>query len=317
MPAAPDGIGLHPRNRHQGRYDLESLLAQSPALAAFLIETPRGERSIDFRQPAAVRALNAALLRLHHGVVDWDLPAGYLCPPIPGRADYLHGLADLLAGDNGGVIPRGASVCVFDVGVGANVIYPLIGRAEYGWRFVGSDIDPDALSVAQRILDRNGDLGGGIELRAQPRRERIYSGLLQPGERFAASLCNPPFHASAADAARASERKWRGLGRVRATAPLNFGGRAAELWCSGGEAGFLRRMIDESATIPATICWFSSLVARSAHLPALQRQLRRLGACEVREVPMAQGNKRSRFLAWSFLEAGERAGWSARSSASP
>lgn len=311
-PGTASGSGLHPRNRHQGRYDFDALLALSPGLAAHLITTPRGERSIDFSQPAAVRALNAALLHRHYGIARWQIPEGYLCPPVPGRADYVHGLADLLADDHNGVIPRGAAVRVLDIGVGANVIYPLIGHAEYGWRFVGSDIDRVALEAAQRTLDGNPGLSALIALRQQTNRNHLFSGIIDRGERFAASLCNPPFHASAAEAAEGSQRKWRNLGRR--TEPgqppaLNFGGQSNELWCRGGEAAFLRAMIDQSAEVRDAVCWFTSLVAKSAHLPALRARLRQAGANEVREVAMAQGSKQSRFIAWTWLDAEARGKW--------
>lgn len=302
--------GLHPRNRHQGHYDFEALVACAPELSAHLVTTPRGERSVDFSRPAAVRALNTALLRLQYGIDDWQLPDGYLCPPVPGRADYLHGLADLLAADHAGEIPRGPSVRVLDIGVGANAIYPLLGHAEYGWRFVGSDIDGAALAVAQRNLDRHPRWGSAIELRLQSRRACIFQGVVRSGEHFELSLCNPPFHASAAEAARGSQRKWNNLGKPsssRGAPALNFGGQANELWCAGGESAFLRRMIDESVRHAESVGWFTSLVAKAEHLPALRRQLQRLDARAAREVPMAQGNKRSRFLAWSFLDAAQRA----------
>lgn len=303
------GSTLHPRNRHQGRYDFDALLRQSPQLAQFILLTPRGERSIDFARPDAVRALNAALLGLHYGVRDWRLPEGYLCPPVPGRADYVHCVADLLSSDLGGRIPRGAGLRMLDIGTGANLIYPLIAHAEYGWHCVGSDIDRKALEIAADHLARNQSFAAAISLRHQPARTRVFSGIIAGKELFAASLCNPPFHASAAEAAAGSERKWRNLGRAapRGQRPaLNFGGQSNELWCDGGEAGFLRRMIEESAAIPDQVCWFTSLVAKSANLPALRQQLKHAAACEVREVPMAQGNKQSRLLAWTFLTAKAR-----------
>lgn len=287
-----------------------ALLACSPDLAKHLLTTAHGERSIDFGRPAAVRALNAALLRLHYGIAHWQIPEGYLCPPVPGRADYLHGLADLLASDNADAIPRGAGVRVLDIGVGASAIYPLIGHAEYGWRFVGSDIDRQALASAQRILDGNPGFSAAIELRPQPRRDRILDGVLRAGEYFDLSMCNPPFHASADAAAQGSRRKWQNLGRseaARGRPTLNFGGQANELWCPGGEAGFLRQMIAESAAHPDAVGWFSSLVAMSVHLRALRKQLQAVGALAVREVAMRQGNKQSRFLAWTFMDAAQRA----------
>jgi 23S rRNA (adenine1618-N6)-methyltransferase len=306
---------LHPRNRHQGHYDLDALIAQSPELAKHLIRTVAGERSIDFSRPEAVRALNAALLRQQYGIRHWEIPPGYLCPPVPGRADYLHGLADLLASENGGVIPRGASIRALDVGVGANIIYPLLGHAEYGWQFVGSDIDARALAIAQRNLDANPGLSVAIELRLQTHPARIFAGILKAEECFDVTLCNPPFHASAVEAQQGSQRKWRNLGKpelVRAKAELNFGGQSNELWCAGGEAAFLRRMVEESVRIGAAVCWFSSLVAKSEHLPALRQQLNTVGARDLREIAMAQGNKQSRFIAWTFLDATQRSHWRQR-----
>ena len=307
---------LHPRNQHQGRYDFTALTVALPALAAFLTTTPAGETSIDFSDPSAVRALNRALLKTQYGIAHWDLPAGYLCPPIPGRADYLHGLADLLAGSNvdaanTATIPRGAAIRALDIGTGANLIYPLLGHREYDWRFVGSDIDATALKAAEAIVEANG-LRKAIELRHQPDPARIFEGLLRDDDVFDLTLCNPPFHASAEDAARGSQRKWHNLGKteaMRGGARLNFGGQSSELWCAGGEAAFVRRMIRESASIATRVYWFSTLIAKSEHLVDVRKQLNQAGAQEVRVVAMAQGNKQSRFVAWTFLDALQREAW--------
>lgn len=304
--------GLHPRNRHQGRYDFARLTGQCPELPAFVITTPAGEVSIDFSNPDAVRALNRALLKVDYGVEHWDIPDGYLCPPIPGRADYLHGLADLLAGSNGGVIPRGPAIRALDIGVGANCIYPLLGHCDYGWRFVGSEVDVTALRAANAIVQANPGLGDAIELRHQPNRGNIFAGLLRSDETFDLSLCNPPFHASAEDAARGSQRKWRNLGKpdvARAASRLNFGGQATELWCTGGEASFVRRMIRESAGIQTQVFWFSSLISKAENLADVRKQLKKAGVQEVCEVAMAQGSKQSRFVAWTFLDAAQREAW--------
>jgi 23S rRNA (adenine1618-N6)-methyltransferase len=303
--------GLHPRNRHRGRYDFAALTAASPALSSFVTATPDGEASIDFSDPAAVRALNRALLKSQYGIAHWDLPDGYLCPPIPGRADYLHGLADLLATSNAGAIPHGATIRALDIGTGANLIYPLLGHREYGWRFVGTDIDITALRAADAIVDANG-LRKAIELRHQPDPQRIFAGLLRDDEVFDLTLCNPPFHASAEDAARGNERKRRNLGKpqtTRADARLNFGGRSTELWCPGGEAAFVRRMIRESAQIANRAFWFSSLIAKSEHLADIRKQLQQADAQDIREIAMAQGQKQSRFVAWTFLDAAQREAW--------
>ena len=308
-----DKPGLHPRNTHRARYDFPKLMQACPALAPFVALNPFGDLSIAFADPLAVKTLNQALLALHYGLQHWDLPAGYLCPPIPGRADCLHHLADLLGSTRGGAIPRGGGVRVLDIGVGANCIYPLLGHREYGWSFLGSDIDPAALACAGAILEAN-HLQDAIRLRLQPRPERILEGLLEESEAFDLTMCNPPFHASAAEAREGSERKWRNLGRNQdPDAPvLNFGGQGGELWCPGGEEGFLRRMVAESAPLGQRCLWFSSLVSREATLPAVFAALRAAGARERRTLPMAQGQKVSRIVAWTFLEEAERANWAER-----
>lgn len=303
---------LHPRNRHQGRYDFVALKQSSPELADFVVLTPDGKESINFTDPLAVKALNRALLKLDYGVEHWDIPQGYLCPPIPGRADYLHTLADLLAVGNDGEIPRGKKIQVLDVGVGANCIYPLIGHAEYGWRFVGTEIDPVAMRNAQEIIKANTRFSSSIRLRQQNDPESILAGMVQDTDHFTLTLCNPPFHASAQEAAAGSNRKWQNLGRTQpgADSPLlNFGGQDFELWCPGGEEAFVKRMVMESVSLAEHCLWFSSLVAKSDCLPGILRCLKRAGAHQVETIEMSQGQKKSRLVAWSFLDPDQQREW--------
>lgn len=296
---------LHPRNLHRGRYDFRQLIAASSALAAFVSLNAHGDPSVDFSDPAAVKALNRALLIAFYGVKAWDIPEGYLCPPIPGRADYLHYLADLLARSNGGTVPGNARV--LDIGTGANCIYPLIGHSVYGWHFVGSDIDPRALVNAQRIVDANPGMTASIALRLQTSPEAIFQGVVQPGELFDLTLCNPPFHASLSDAKAGTQRKWKNLGKAHLkTSLLNFGGQGAELWCKGGEEAFICRMIAESVHCSANARWFTTLVSKSATLPAVYRALNQAAVRDQRMIEMAQGKKKSRIVAWTFLDEKQR-----------
>lgn len=298
-------LSLHPRNRHRGRYDFAQLAAALPALKAFLITNPfdAKELTIDFANPESVMALNAALLKAFYAVESWRIPPGYLCPPIPGRADYVHFAADLLASDHKGRIPRGPEVRVLDIGVGANCIYPLIGHHEYGWRFVGSDCDAAALGAAQQIITENAGLAAVIELRKQSSKQKIFAGILALDDCFDLVMCNPPFHASAREAESSAARKWKNLGKAgkaNSSPKLNFGGQAAELWCEGGEAGFVSRMVAESAACRKQVSWFSSLVSREESLPTIYAALREVRPKRVETVDMAQGQKRSRIVAWRF-----------------
>jgi 23S rRNA (adenine1618-N6)-methyltransferase len=293
---------LHPRNRFRAGYDFQALIACTPRLAGFVAPNAYGHASIDYADPDAVKALNQALLKSAYGIATWDVPPGYLCPPIPGRSDYLHYLADLLASEGRQEKARRDPVTVLDIGTGANCIYPLIGASEYGWRFVASEVDPLALGWARQLVAANPGVAGLIDCRLQRSPLECFNGVVRPGETFDLSMCNPPFHASAAAATEGNRRKRRNLGgRARATAMLNFGGTAGELWCDGGELAFVRRMIARSAERPGLCRWFTTLVSKSAHLPRLEQSLRDASAAEVRTIGMAHGQKTSRILAWTFV----------------
>lgn len=283
---------MHPRNRFRSGYDFAQLMACSPPLTDFVKPNAHGADSIDYADPLAVKALNAALLKQAYGLQHWDIPPGFLCPPIPGRSDYIHHLADLISSR------RGPAVRVLDIGTGANVIYPLIGVSEYGWSFVGAEMDAEALRWAEKLVQSNASVAGHIACRLQESPMQCFRGIIRKGERFDLTMCNPPFHASAADAEAGTQRKLRNLGVKKQG--LNFGGRAGELWCDGGELGFILRMIEESTAYAWNCGWFTTLVSKSEHLSRLEKALRKVKAAEVRIIDMAQGQKRSRILAWRF-----------------
>jgi 23S rRNA (adenine1618-N6)-methyltransferase len=292
---SPGGTtGRHRRNRHGARYDFPALVKSCPKLAPFVTFHSRGGETIDFANPAAVMMLNCALLMNQYGIEYWAIPPGYLCPPIPGRADYIHHVADLFDENS-------ASAVVLDIGVGANCIYPIIGVAEYGWRFVGSDIDPISVKWANKLVAANRLLAGKVECRLQNSATNIFNGVVKRGEKFDLSICNPPFHASREEAESGTLRKLRNLGDGTATKPvLNFGGQGNELWCQGGELGFVKRMIEQSAEQPQLCRWFTTLVSKQGNLPAIHRALKGVHAKDVRTIEMNYGQKKSRIVAWTF-----------------
>jgi 23S rRNA (adenine1618-N6)-methyltransferase len=296
---------MHPRNRHLSRYDLKQLSKICPELAPHVLKNKFGDDSVDFSNPLSVKLLNKAILMDSYKVGWWDIPDHFLCPPIPGRVDYIHYLADLLASLNQGKIPLGYTIRVLDVGVGANCIYPLIGTAEYSWSFVGSEVDQKALEAAQYILDQNKI--SSIQLRLQKNSSSIFMGILESDELFDITMCNPPFHASAEESAMGSNRKLKNLGLKKDV--LNFGGKGHELWCPGGERAFVGKMIKESASYSDQVLWFTSLVSKGENLASLEAALKNVQAKEVRIVEMFQGQKKSRFIAWSFKNKKQHDEW--------
>ena len=281
---------MHPRNRYRSKHDFPALIALEPRLADHVLVKPTGEPTLDFGDRRALLLLNRTLLLRDYGLRHWDLPEGHLIPPIPGRLDYIHTLADLI-GD-------AAGTRILDIGTGASLIYPILGVLEYGWQFVGTDISRRAVKVAGAIAAMNPQLKKRITVRMQPNASSIFTGMIGDREYFGATLCNPPFYESREAAVAAARKKWQQLGRK--DGGLNFGGSDSELWTPGGEWQFLLRMIRESPAYAERVAWFTTLVSKGGYLKSAKAQLERLHAAEVKVLPMHQGNKKSRLLAWRF-----------------
>ncbi len=301
---------LHDRNKHQGRYDLASLVETLPELKQYVGHNVHEKQTIDFFNPDAVIALNKALLMHHYGVSGWEIPKDYLCPPIPGRVDYLHHMADLLAKNTEGEIPKGDKIKCLDIGTGASLIYPILGIKEYGWNFVAGDIDQVALDSAKAIIDANDDLKQSVELRLQKNPKDIFYKMIQEGEQYDMVVCNPPFHGSADEAREGAYRKLKNLkGKKEINPTLNFGGQSNELWCEGGEVRFVSEMIRESKKFASSCMWYSSLVSKSSHLKPIIKALTAAKVAELRNIPMGTGNKTSRVVAWTFMTQEKQEEW--------
>ncbi|MEK9712485.1 MAG: 23S rRNA (adenine(1618)-N(6))-methyltransferase RlmF [Thalassolituus sp.] len=292
---------LHSKNKHRNGYSFHDLVKAYPPLRAYVRDNGHGQPGIDFSDAAAVKVFNAALLKKDYGISHWDIPQGALCPPIPGRVDYIHYVADLP-----GLVKKASAVTLLDIGAGASLIYPLLAASAYGWNCTASDISEESLANCSTILEGNPELQKNITLRLQSDRHAMFSGIIRSGEYYDVTVCNPPFHASPEEARSGSIRKEANLARSRgekvnaADATLNFGGMENELWCNGGEALFLKKMINESKQFASQVGWFTSLVSKAENLKSLKKLLNKSGATDVREIEMTQGKKITRILAWTF-----------------
>ena len=294
---------LHPRNFHNNRYDFEALIKTKPQLQEFVKPNKYGDLSIDFSNPQAIISLNKALLSHFYGIKNYTIPDGYLCPPIPGRADYIHHIADLLASFNNGVIPKGKTIKGLDVGIGANGIYSIIGSSLYDWNFVGSDIEIESIKSVKNIVNSNEILKNKIECKLQTNPENIFTGIIKADDFYDFTLCNPPFHKSLKDAMDGNKRKVQNLTKQKTTkSALNFGGKNNELWCKGGEIAFITNMIKESLEFKNNVFWFTTLVSKKENLPIIYEALKDLKVSEIKTIDMSQGQKITRVVAWTFFD---------------
>lgn len=300
---------LHTRNLHRNPYDFDQLISCVPELKHYVFTNAYQTVTINFSIPQAVKLLNKALLLHFYNIKGWDIPDSNLCPPIPGRADYVHYIADLL-GKELNETPTGSFVKGLDIGTGANLVYPLISHRSYGWMMTGTDINQDSLKNAQDILDQNPDLSSVIQLKSQPDADHIFVNIIKPEDRFTFTMCNPPFHDSEESAVKGNIRKTKNLKISKSKQPLlNFGGQQSELWCEGGELAFITKMINESSLFSSQVLWFTCLVSKKDNLNKLTNLLKKVKAVEVKTIDMAQGQKVSRILAWTFIPQKDRKTW--------
>ena len=301
---------LHSRNKNRERYDLSALTTSNPELKNYIMPNKFGVESVDFSNPLAVKLLNKALLNHYYGIKNWEFPDENLCPPIPGRADYIHHIADLLGENNFGTIPIGDKITCLDVGLGASCIYPIIGVTEYDWKFIGSDIDPKSIASAQNIVNSNSSIKDKIECRLQKNSKDVFHGIIGKEDKIDLIICNPPFHSSIEDAQKGTRRKIKNLsGKKVKTPELNFAGISNELICDGGEYKFIQNMIRESEKFSKNCYWFSTLVSKQSNLKGIYKLLEKIEANQIKRIPMGTGNKSSRIVAWTFLSREEQKEW--------
>jgi len=341
--------GPHPRNFFKGSYDMDRLASAYPTFDQYIIQPsallPKDKKNnnrntkktrkrptINFSDPKAVRSLNTALLVSDYGIKPNFadiLPEDALVPPIPGRADYVHHVADVILSDlnnntsSSSNIPK--NIKGMDIGTGASCIYPLIATSCHeGWKMIASEINPVSILSAREIVKTN-DLDDKIDVRQQDQSENIFDGILLENESIDFAMCNPPFYSSAEEFQAENARKRRGLAKGGANknkrvpqkqqqenkdngGSNNFGGTASELWCEGGEIAFVSKIIQESSS-NVNCLWFSSLVSRKRHLEIIEKKLGFVKPKKVHRISLGAGTKQSYLLFWSFLSEKQRQQW--------
>ncbi len=280
---------MHPKNPFNNDYNFATLIAEYPQLKPFVFENEHGNNTVKFADHEAVKALTTALLKAHYGITHWHIPENNLCPPIPGRLDYLLHVAELL--------PE-KEIHLLDIGTGANLIYPILATRHFNWKCTASEVNLDSLSNAQEIIDKNESLKN-IDLRHQQFKTHILEYIILPTDVFDVVVCNPPFFKNRTEAEQSNRRKFKNL-ELNEENTKNFGGLSNELWYKGGEAAFVQKMAEESLQFKDQVQWFTAIVSQKENLKNIKRAINKTKPTEVRIVEMEQGNKQSRFIAWTF-----------------
>jgi 23S rRNA (adenine1618-N6)-methyltransferase len=126
----------------------------------------------------------------------------YLCPPIPGRADYIHYIADLLAESNNGIIPK-------VMGFKAWILVLALIYLSNNWKcrirleFRRNRYRRKAIENCSTIIEANPKLVDFISLQQQTGLVLFFKISLHE-DKFAFTICNPPFHKSQEEATKGS-----------------------------------------------------------------------------------------------------------------
>ena len=287
---------MHPQNPYNKRYDLKRLTKHHSLLQKYIVLNPDQEETIDFSSSEAIYALNKAMLLADFRLKDFQLPKGYLIPPIPGRLDYLLYIRDFLSEKFN--ISNDTKLRGLDVGSGANGIYCILGAQYFNWKMVGIDSDAKAVEISNNNINFSKELKNKIDIHYQQNKSFLFKNIVGLDELFDFMVCNPPFHNSKEDAIKGSLRKLNNLS-TKKEFTLNFDGQANELWCNGGEILFIKRLIKESSYYKDQIKVFSSLVSKSDSLAKIKKQLNKVNA-DFHITSMVLGNKKGRYIFWWF-----------------
>ncbi|KAL8113925.1 uncharacterized protein LOC141668408 isoform X1 [Apium graveolens] len=299
---------IHPRNKYSDNPpDFKLLASLYPSFNSYVFYSRDGRPRIDWTDFNATRELTRLLLLHDHGI-NWWIPDGQLCPTVPNRSNYIHWIEDLLSSDIITNTRANADVVKgFDIGTGANCIYPLLGASLLGWSFVGSDVTDVALEWAQTNVQNNPHVSKLIEIRKVESNTEIQNdpdefhsggiesyhklpvllGVVKDGEIFDFCMCNPPFFETLEEG---------GL-----NPKTSCGGTPAEMVCPGGEQAFISRIIKDSVQLNKSFRWYTSMVGRKTNLKTLTSKLREVGVTIVKTTEFVQGQTCRWGLAWSFV----------------
>jgi len=160
------------------------------------------------------------------------------------------------------------------------------------------------------LISQNDNLKGKLNVRLQKDKDHIFDNILTDEDYFDLTICNPPFHSSAKEAAEHSDRKLKNLSTEKLqSTPKNFSGQNNELWCEGGEKAFIKRMIEQSLNFKNNCYWFTSLVSKKTNLNEIYQLLETADPFEIQTINMGQGNKKSRVVAWTYLNESQQETW--------
>jgi len=188
-----------------------------------------------------------------------------------------------------------------DIGTGSSAIYPLLGcSTRPSWSFIGTELDAKSYSYATQNVEAN-------NLTSRIRLHKVSSSTnpLIPFDDLSVdkidfTMCNPPFFTSATDMTATHLTKSRSPSAICSGAPVEMIYDAGD-GGSGGDVGFVMRMLEESMVSRERVQWYTSMLGKLASATALVQALKERGVVNWAVTSLQAGNVTRRWVVgWSF-----------------
>ena len=264
--------------------DFLILIKEFPELKKYIIKHDEKieEFSFDWSNNDLSLLMTKSILNYYFNIKYYDIPKGFLIPPVPSRLNYLNLINELIKD-----IEK-ENIIGVDIGTGANIIYPILGNSIYCWKFICSEINNESYNNAKIILQNN-NLEKNITLIKQANKNNIFITILNQENKYTFSMCNPPYYDYEQEI-KIEEKK-------RDT-EFNFD----EVYYKKGELGFFERYFEESICYKKNIFLFTILIGKKSNSEIIYDKINSynniIKLCDIKKI--MTGNNVRYIIYWSF-----------------
>ncbi|KAH7026841.1 ribosomal RNA large subunit methyltransferase F-like protein, partial [Linnemannia elongata] len=292
--------GMHPNNPYFNNPPNFVALAQLyPSLAPFVIVKTKSESSkgssgaetkgiINFQDPSALRELTYCLLKKDFSI-DLNIPLDSLCPPIPNRLNYVCWIEDLFDNESTKEIHG------IDMYWNGRILYlPSSWMLEEQELENGGNRHRRSLHIVCRVQRQRNHLDNVIKIIKNSSTNTFPAILFKDREqRYDFCMCNPPFYKDEQDIQDSLEGK---EGQPSAICK----GTTNEMITTGGEAQFVKQMVDESIIHGQRIRWYTSMLGKRGSIDTVIAYLKEKKILNYTLTTFRQGRTSRWAIAWSY-----------------
>ena len=229
--------------------DFLTLIKEFPELKKYILkqnEDNEEEFQFDWSNNELSLLMDKSILNYYFNIKYYDIPKGFLIPPIPSRINYINLINSIITKLIKDINIK--NIIGIDIGTGANIIYPILGYSIYKWKFICTEINKEAYNNAKLILQKN-NLENNINIIKQNNKDNIFISILNRENKYLFSMCNPPYYNYE------NEIKLEDKKRDN---EYNFD----EIYYKNGEYGFFQRYFEESICYKNNVFLYTILIGK-------------------------------------------------------